>query len=383
MMDELQQFVKVIEWLDQARWNQKNADWWGSGWRQETVRSLPADQKVLLHWITYITDMQMSADYVWSKGLPVFAVVVKQYSEGKDPDRLFLRVNDGLNSELPRRVINGDNKVDTLQVDEKHKFTPRYSWHFDQILRTLKILTDYDRSLVKFIKSHLQGGDNTNLRSLAHVLYLLTYANREKYSEEYTRRLFGSERTLLSSEFHKWDQNTTKGGQKRLWAALRDYVKHDKLLKCIEENFPGWQYYVDKSDLELPGDIWNNRFFEYLVYDLAKKEGIDVEKVNSSTLARSIYNSIKKREVSTSFHPEQLDVSFDFASRMCSNELCDICIFGDNGAADFCSEPGSSKLCPVLLILAGYRQCCTIEDCPIIANTGIRLCKGQSARQTI
>ncbi|GEM_PF-4255203 len=78
-MGELGRFVKVIEWLDQARW--KDSDWW-DGWKHESVRNLSADQKVLAHWVTYITDMQMPSKLVWRHGLPVFATIVKQYVDG-------------------------------------------------------------------------------------------------------------------------------------------------------------------------------------------------------------------------------------------------------------------------------------------------------------
>jgi len=45
-MGELERFVKVIEWLDEARW--KDSGWW-DGWKHESVYNLSADQKVLAH----------------------------------------------------------------------------------------------------------------------------------------------------------------------------------------------------------------------------------------------------------------------------------------------------------------------------------------------
>ena len=370
-MDELKRFVKVIKWLDQARW--KGSGWW-DGWKHESVDSLSAGQKVLAHWITYITDMQMSAKIVWTKGLPVFATIVKRYSDGANPDVSRYRIN------------NGDKKVDTLRIDGNLEFTPRYSWHYNQIQRTLEILVDYNRSLVKFMQSILESyHDNKGLRPLAHALYLLTYANPNQYNTENTREILSSSRSKLDSEFHKWDKRTTKGGQKRLWAALRDYVKHDKLRSCIVKDFPSWQRYLEPSDLELPGDVWNNRFAENLIYDLAERAGIDTyegrsgHNVNAPTLARKVYEEvIRATGLGREFYPEQLDVSFDFASRMCDKDLCDICIFGANKAVDFCSKPGPSKLCPILLILTGYKQTCKVKGCPIVDNTGVGLCKKQN-----
>jgi len=78
------------------------------------------------------------------------------------------------------------------------------------------------------------------------------------------------------------------------------------------------------------------------------------------------------------FIVQQLDISFDFASRMCGKSLCDICVFGKNEAEFFCSRLGPSRLCPVLLILVGYKQTFKIEDCPIVASDGKELCEGQN-----
>ncbi|GEM_PF-3678004 len=220
------------------------------------------------------------------------------------------------------------------------------------------------------------------LRRLAHALHLLTYT--KKYSPEAARDILRCNGTKLDIEFQQWDRKTTEGGQKRLWAALRDLVKHDKLRNCVEEVFPSWPRYVKPSDLELPGDIWNEVFASKLLYSLAKKTGVDTQgkrsrsSINTPTLARRIYDGVKANNPSTSFYPEQLDASFDFASRMCDKNLCDICIFGKNEACAFCTQPGPQKLCPVLLILTGYKQTCKIEGCPILAGDGKGLCEGQN-----
>jgi len=224
-------------------------------------------------------------------------------------------------------------------------------------------------------------GDQRGLRRLAHALYLLTYANPKQYSTKDAREILSS-KDKFEMSFQKWDKETTKGGQKRLWAALRDYVKHDKLRNCVEEVFPSWPLYVEPSDLELPGDIWNEVFANKLLYSLANRTGVNTQRkrgstnVNTPTLARCIHDRVKASN--PSFYPEQLDISFDFASRMCDKSLCDICPFGKNEVYDFCARPGSAKLCPILLILTGYKQHCKIEGCPIVAGDGKGLCEGQN-----
>lgn len=371
-MGELGRFVNVIEWLDKARW--AHAGWW-DGWNDKSVFNLSADQKILAHWITYVTDMQMSAKRVWTYGLPVFAAIVEEYDNVADQRNLLLK----------KRIEKGSGKVDTLKIDENLKFTPRYPDHYDKIQRTLDILVEYGKSLVQLMKLVVEPyrDNQRGLKRVAHALYLLTYANPKQYSIKDTREILSSKGKFEIS-FQKWDKETTKGGQKRLWAALRDYVKHPKLRNCVEEIFRSWPQCVDPSDLELPGDVWNNVFANKLLYSLAERTGVNTKgkasssKVNTPTLARRMYDTVKASNPSTSFYPEQLDISFDFASRMCDKSLCDICPFGKNQAYDFCAQPGPTKLCPVLLILTGYKQNCKIEGCPIVAGDGKGLCEGQN-----
>jgi len=367
-MDELERFVKVVGWLDEARW--AKADWW-DGWKSGSVTQLKLspDQKVLAHWLTYITDMKMSAKIVWTRGLPVFAAIVKEYVDVDDPSKLLRN----------RRKPKGKGKVDTYRINDNLEFTPRYPYHHDQIKRTLVILKEYDKSLVQFISKiiELYGNSDIGIREIAHALYLLTYTDSKKLSVSKTIKILQN-RDELDRSFKKWNKNTTNN-KKRLWAALRDYVKHDKLCKCFNNNLPKWSEYINLSDLELPGDVWNGLFAEKMLFPLAERNGVDTKgkrgksNVNAPMLARRIYEKI----ASASFYPEQLDVSFDIASRMCDKSLCDICVFGKNKAKDFCAEPGSSKLCPVILILTGNKQDCSTEYCPIITGDGKGLCKGQ------
>jgi len=370
-MGELERFVKVVEWLDEARW--KDSGWW-EGWKHESVCNLSADQKVLAHWVTYVTDMQMPAKLVWGRGLPVFGTIVKQYADGADPANV-------LRDKLVERE---SGRVHTLKVGEDLKFTPRYSKQYDEIERTLKILVEYDRSLVQLMKSVLDHyhDKERSLRRLAHALYLLTYT--KQYGHEDASDILRRNGTKLDIEFQEWDKKTTEGGQKRLWAALRDYVKHDELRNCVEEVFPSWPRYVEPSWLELPGDIWNEVFANKLLYSLAERTGVNAQgkrgspNINAPTLARRIYSAVKASNPSMSFYPEQLDVSFDFASRMCDKDLCDICVFGRNEAIQFCSRPGPERLCPVLIISSGYKRPCHVQTCPVIAHLGMGICEGRT-----
>jgi len=377
-MQELERFARTISWLDEARW--VTAEWW-EGWREQGPKNLTSAQKVLAHWVTYITDMRMRARTVWTKGLPVFAKIVGDYGGGANPSTLL--------SDYYRKPLPPLPKVPTLVITSPQlEFTPRYKWQYNQIDRTLEVLVDYNRSLVEFMKTFVEryGNAPKALKRLAHALYILTYANPKDYPREDAKHILSpNNKEKLDADFQRWENTTTSRGQKRLWAALRDYLKHRELRKCVEETFAWPLQNFELSQLELPGDIWNDVFTSRLLYPLAERTGIQTRKakgerlVNSPTLARRIYDVIKATDLSTAFYPEQLDVSFDFASRMCDKDLCDICIFGANKAVDFCARPGPAKLCPVLLIMTGYKRTCEEQECPVIKGTGTGLCKSGDA----
>ena len=72
----LEELAEVIAWLDSARWSPENQN--TLGWTPHGLRS--PSQEILLHWITYITNIQRRWQYVWRKGRKVFAEVVRSYA---------------------------------------------------------------------------------------------------------------------------------------------------------------------------------------------------------------------------------------------------------------------------------------------------------------
>ncbi len=372
-MEDLRHFVSVICWLDEARWQ---SDEWGLGWDNDACQALNSQQKVLAHWITYITDMRMPVEAVWGRGLPVFAELVHEYTETeKDPVRLLAQYTKSLDPS-GKKVPTLSNKSGTVQ------FTPRYHWHYGQIIQSLHILETYGRSLVQFMKhwkEQYESEDN-GLRHIAHVLDLLAYRQPEEQA-----RLIIESRSRLEQDYLRWEKKmeSPQGhGRKRLWAALRDYLKSRPLKYCIAESF-SWPETFDLRQLELPGDIWNDRFASAFLHPLAERNGVPLKtasgrSLSAPALAKQIDSAVRKFDPSTPFYPERLDVSFDFASRMCGNQLCDICVFGGNEAQRFCTPTSPPELCPVLFVVAGYKRACESQGCPVAMNVGIGLCRVKS-----
>jgi hypothetical protein len=259
-------------------------------------------------------------------------------------------------------------------------------------MQTLYLLDkEYERNIIRFIATVLEKNiEKSPVKKVGFALYLLAFykigklkseedffqkieTGVEKNREQILRILQKDE--IFEKEFElflKSDSHLTN--KKRMWCALRDYIKSPEFCKLIIEGFKEinknnlievWLS-LDKSDLELPGDAWNNnvkfrdclfsRFFE----DNELKEDQSLfEGMKAPVFIRGIYEKCKP-EIG---YPETFDITFDFVPRMCEKKMCDFCIFNnENEIKKLCTQD-ESKYCPVLLISCGYKCKCKKEDC--------------------
>jgi hypothetical protein len=164
-----------------------------------------------------------------------------------------------------------------------------------------------------------------------------------------------------------------------MWCALRDYIKSPEFCKHVVEGFKEinkndlikvWLD-LDPSDLELPGDVWNNNvkfrncLFGKIFDDIKLEEFRSLfKKMKAPVFIRGIYDVYKdEMDYLEMGYPEMFDVTFDFVPRMCEKEMCDFCIFNkENKITELCTQD-ESKYCPVLLVSCGYKCKCKKEDC--------------------
>ena len=360
MEHNLVEFAQVISWLDCARWNNPQAVA-----ANEIYEGLQPDQKILAHWLSYITDLRRPFRQVWEEGLYVFSGLVKDYAEQQlnagDIEK-FIREHQ---TSPPEGKKNRPFKYGNVL------YSPRYDFEELQITRTLKLLLGFDKNLVKFMLDFAERykSDPESLRHVACALDILTYRSDSEIEIGFTENIFSSSE-LMSTCYRLWRKSLdapSGHGRKRLWAALRDYFKQKGYLSHI--SWPVGSF--ELSQLELPGDKWNSEFFESFVNDLAQGAGIVTRGRNSPIIAKEIYKHVKQDF--PEFYPEQLDVSFDFAPRMCEIRLCPICPFGGGRISDFC-HGNSTKLCPTALITCGYILDCVPEKCPIKKGVGQKIC---------
>jgi hypothetical protein len=379
--EALLKVLKAISWLDSKRWDKEE----NYNYINFIDKDLTNSDKILTHWISYITDRQMPFEKVWEEGGYVFSDIVYEYSR---------------NNFMPESLLNNHyetfkdkNDIDKYRfksTDNKY-FSSRYvAYDYQNILQTFEILFDekYGKNIIKFIVDIILNfkEESDLLIKVACGLHLLTYhLEKKKAIPNKIIKILNSKKEF-NKKFEEFKRTSTIG-KKRLWCCIRDYKKgyyNDIFKKAINEIYDNdaeelitiWDN-LPKSDIELPGDVWNNNpyFKDNLFANIFNKIP---NNWGMPKIIRKIYDQLEDIEDIEFFYPEQFDITFDFVPRMCTKKLCDICIFGPNGAESICI-PSSDKYCPVSLVSCGYKTKCieNIEDCIIKNDICKGICKGR------
>jgi len=371
--DRLVSLAKVVSWLDSARWTGRQPD----NPALRVVEGARAGDRILGHWLTYVTDRMRPWEDVWYRGALIFSRVAVDYATEKpQPGAVDEFLECYRAPAAPGQKMRGWRPL----VEDDVPYRSRYPDDDASIYRTLKLLAHLGWSLDSWLKEliHDLGGQGNALRRIAQRLDILTYRLTITDDEALT---FLNNEEALAKDFLRWNPRA-HADRKRLWAALRDYRKpgsrwHDYLQDCgvswPQENF-------DLAQLELPGDVWNARFFEHLVEPLAKRAGIEIVG-NSALVARRIYDVVRRLDPGTAFYPEQFDVSFDFAQRMCDTMACWCCPFWKR-RPPFTASPielcrrEQGVPCALALVTCGYLAEPSDSGCPFCQGLADGLCDG-------
>lgn len=399
----------ITDFIDKARWEGTDSE----SLINYAPVNLSDDDKILVHWLCYITDRQTAYERIWDVGGFIFSQLVQDVVERKhlnilDPsNKLSYFIPTKSHPDFYRhklkekgylfvsKIPGGDNqrlREYSFTQDDIPFFIPRYyPADYKAILNTLKVLESHGFSLTRFIKSVIEKNivdlnSKDSVRKLVFSLYLLTYYDTgQPKAGDIDFRTFLSEATsraakiesVLSDpkeflrEFKSFLENNMYG-QKRAWCALRDYIKSPEFSKCFSNALKAAGYKETAklqskellTQLELPGDVWNNnpKFRNCIL------QGTGHEKSEESLnlLLRQIYEE-EKPPVG---YPEQFDISFDLAQRMCEPEECTICPYGVlNGEATELNKVcirHHGYFCPVILVSCGYKMECNPDKCEII-----------------
>lgn len=383
--------LEVIAWLDEKRWNEPNVSFMVRDLNNPIFRTLTWQQKILVHWLCYITDRMRPFEQVWGVGGQVFSELVREYSKAtvkteSDVLELFSRDRGFMKKPEKRK------KIDKFVSREKNnvEYAVRFQADLYSIAQTLVVLLEPQKNLIKFISKHskLWANKPNSIVRMAFLLYRLSYNIPEARELKTFKSLGGGNEEILlkrlkgysieegfNREFRRWNISK-KFYYKRLWAALRDYIKLDDFSKYFLPHFSLTKNWHTLFQLECPGDVWNKRFARGLLKPLLEKEQADGNKVFlKSSASKTMRRMFDWLNVKSNYYPEQFDVSFNFAPNMCENRFCDLCPFGENGSIEICLEgKGKGKICPVALFTCGYRSPCDPDGCPIVQKIGKGSC---------
>ncbi len=379
--DALFNIFKVISWLDNQRWKEIQNYNLLNYYKDDLTNS----EKILTHWICYITDRQMSFKKVWEDGGLVFSELVHNFFVAdKSVDELL--------AQFYKKRPKNDKKFEFKSIISQRRFVSRYiTSDYNSIKQTLKVLDEkeYNRNIIVYIAKLLERFKNKDdlLVRVACGLYLLTYGFGKNSSPQKVIETLNSDEKF-ETQLKKFKKESTKG-KKRLWCCIRDYKKGEYHIifknaikevlypKNAKEIIGIWDS-LPMDQIELPGDVWNNNplLKERLFYNV-----LDLSNVPKGwkmpEIIRDIYNQTKDelKERGINFYPEQFDITFDFVPRMCTKKLCKVCPFGKTGFESICT-PNKGKYCPVALATCGYLvKCPGKEKCPIVSNIGKGICK--------
>ncbi|MCD4822570.1 MAG: hypothetical protein K8R11_11015 [Methanococcoides sp.] len=389
--EKISNIFRKIAWLDKNRWLSEPDDN-NPNLINFSSNDLKNSEKILTHFLCYISDRQMPFSQIWDKAGFVYSDIVHSYSQKECVTTdLFNPFNE--NSFIHRRKDDG-TKFELISNDGSVTFTPRYyPSDIKSILQTLMILEEkeYNKDIIQFIARIISEFDGDFLvKRIGFALHLLAYYNigqpkaseYEKY-EEMLKKIEKNKSEVLGIlrnkdkfeqkfEDFKKNKNGILFNQKRMWCSLRDYIKYDETcnymingLKDIKEDslIETWNN-LDRTELELPGDVWNNnsKFRKCLFKNISMLSSLN--KYESPRFIREIYTKLKS-EIDEGY-PESFDVTFDFVPRMCEKGMCDFCIFNENNKIDELCTKDKSKYCPILLVSCGYKNKCNPKECVAI-----------------
>jgi len=387
-MNNSENLLKMIDWLDKKRWSSKTNY---NIIQNKIFEKLSYPEKILVHWISYITDRQTPFVKIWTDGGIVFSGIVFEYT--KKGYNYFKR--------NPFFKTNSDRKFSFFHKDRS--FSSRFiTTDIKSILLVFKILEDYKRNIIFYVNENYNKfsyllkeiKESNPINLIAFILHLLSYVgiksdksgeekNLERYFnevEEYYKQI--KEIIADKERFKKEYSNFVKtrfSNKKRTWCCVRDYFKsyfkgyflnalkqeknNESLIKIFNDS-------EQKVHLELPGDVWNlNPVF---------RENLILPNLNISlkkNFAEELRNVLK-----SPYYPEEFDLTFDFVPRMCAHPnnkinktMCKICPFGKSGMKQYCHQ-NPNLLCPITMTCCGYETKCNPKECPIKEGLGIGLC---------
>ena len=394
MEEKTKAIVKFIRFLDEGRWlSHRNYDI-----PNYADKKMPPDQKLLTHFLGYITNRQISYKLIFSKLDFIFSQLIKDYYSDSSAYKLLLYPGTYIDCE------NGEKKgfkacrlMDDWAQYSEDKSLPRQelikasSRFFPNdvvgIFCTLKVLTHFtEKSFSVYIRKCLSLATSEHeMEFLLYGLWLLGYStgqwkkNDLDYQKIYDRCLkqrFDAVKNFFDGGGVPVTFRKERYKCKRLTCFVRDLFKCEHYIFLFQEIISPQVMKKLQNQLhvlELPGDVWNNN--EHFRECFCTCSGMDQTQKRFNEMIRDFYENYVWKKLGlekSDYYPEQFDTTFDFVPRMCDKNgqtNCQYCPVrhGDGKIAEeFCiAGQNENKFCPFLLYACGYQVLCQkMKNCP-------------------
>ena len=384
----VKKMLNLIRFLDEARWKSDNYDI-----PNYADKNMPSEQKLLTHFLGYITNRRISYKLIFYKLDFIFSQLIKDYYSGSTADNLLL--NPGTYIDREDGAMKGfkacrmDSQAQySIPLQEPIKASSRFfPEDFVGIFCTLEILAKFtEKSFSKYIQTCLSKATTGHeMEFLLYGLWLLGYSNGRWKKEDLDRQYidpcldkkFRAIETFFDKRVIPASFREERYKSKRLTCFVRDLLKCDHYHSLFRGIISSEELKKLKNQLhvlELPGDVWNNN--EHFQECFRNCSGIDkcdnaANQRDFNKTIRDFYENYVWKELmleKSDYYPEQFDTTFDFVPRMCEKngqKNCQYCPMKGSEIADFCIYNNENKFCPFLLYACGYKVYCkNMSSCP-------------------
>jgi hypothetical protein len=391
---------RIAKWMSDIRWEGGNALLDDEVEAQGVADPVEKCRiQVLAHYLLYLTNRMVPASHVWDAGGPPFVAIARSFYLEQWPA-------DEVASRLAARMTVTDGQ------GSFSGFTPRFPDMTFQIGRTLYFLARSETwSLQQWLehRSWFWNGHLDPSGRIAYLAYLLSYwrarqkvpldgvrvavrhfqgplgdALHDAWEKDHDEVIGGwiddpEQRESVEHYWGRWcalEAGRRFRGSKRLWCAVRDYLRAD--LGHFRSGFAD-PAVVPPADspalldgLEFPDDRWTTRFaVRALGFTGAEPAPVFIRRALMEVREEHPDDDL------TALSPEDWDFSFEYARRMCEAGREPDCPFAGSTALCGVASGAPTPECGLLRSALRWQVPCRPETCPIPGiDPARRLCGG-------
>lgn len=364
--DVTESFTRVCQKLDELRFTE-TISWGPLGKNISKNSSLKASARLFLFWLCSIIDQFYGYVTVWTTGEKAMLELIK------DSPQSFSEVKEKIGNMRSDRKGNimGDIFFDGRKFGLVRDDYKRIKTTFEFLTQYEGKQTSLDVKFVNILGELIVGCYGKNgIVKMAYFLDGWMFSNLPVSTDPSLTEL----------------QRFRKKPRKRLWMFIMFLRRDPSVLNLFKKAlievygddagnslFNIWhnQDKFDLKELELPGDMWNQRLFKALLSEFP------------TFLKQKPKQTARELASRYDLSPSIFDVTFELGANKCRFMECSPCPFGDN---ELCHK-GEGKLCSITRWLFPYYEkehhgiMCNPEDCPIGKGLGKNLCTREIERE--